>query len=485
MREDWVLVRFGDVLSYEQPGKYIVDSTDYSDEYSTPVLTAGKSFIKGFTNETDGVFRDVPVIIFDDFTTASRYVDFNFKVKSSAMKILRPAVNWIDLKFVAYAMKVYRMRSDTHKRYWISIYAKREFSLPPLPEQRAIVAKLEGLFSELDNGIAELKRAQEKLKVYRQSVLKKAFEGELTKEWRAKQADLPTGEELLDQIKEERARYYAEQLEEWKAAVKDWESAGKPGKKPRKPAASSPVREMDDDALRALTAIPESWIWIPNDQLMFYVTSGSRDWKRYYSEAGGAYFVRTQDIKTNSLEISKSAFVDLPDDVEGKRSLIERGDMLMTITGANVGKVALVDFDIPEAYVSQSVALMKYVEKKMGRYLHYYFQSNSHGAKFVGAMVYGVGRPVLSLEDMREAPVTICSLTEQLEIVRILDDVMSEIRDMQEQISLGLERTEVLRQSILKKAFEGGLLSEVELETCREAPDWCTVSELLPDNNLT
>ncbi len=91
MREDWVVCSFEDLLNYEQPTKYIVKSTKYSDNYKTPVLTAGKSFIKGYTNETEGVFNNLPTIIFDDFTTASQFVNFEFKVKSSAMKILVPA----------------------------------------------------------------------------------------------------------------------------------------------------------------------------------------------------------------------------------------------------------------------------------------------------------------------------------------------------------------------------------------------------------
>jgi len=83
----WSICRLEDIVDYEQPQAYIVDSTEYSDTYKTPVLTAGKSFIIGYTNEQEGIYKNVPVIIFDDFTTDSKYVDFPFKVKSSAMKI--------------------------------------------------------------------------------------------------------------------------------------------------------------------------------------------------------------------------------------------------------------------------------------------------------------------------------------------------------------------------------------------------------------
>ena len=177
MREDWVECQFGDLLNYEQPTNYIVKSTKYNDNYKTPVLTAGKTFIKGYTNETDGIFTNLPTIIFDDFTTASRLVDFEFKVKSSAMKILLPTSKLVNLKFVFHCMQVNKVRSDTHKRYWISVFAKNKLLLPPLPIQRATVTKIENLFISLDKGIADLKKAQEQLKVYRQAALKKAFEG--------------------------------------------------------------------------------------------------------------------------------------------------------------------------------------------------------------------------------------------------------------------------------------------------------------------
>ncbi len=178
MREDWTECRFEDLLNYEQPTKYIVNNTKYSDNYKIPVLTAGKSFIKGYTNEKEGIFDNLPTIIFDDFTTASQFVNFKFKVKSSAMKILIPTSKLVNMKYVFYCMQVNKIRNDTHKRYWISTYSKRRFLLTPLPIQRAIVTKIENLFASLDNGIVDLKKAQEQLKVYRQAVLKKAFEGQ-------------------------------------------------------------------------------------------------------------------------------------------------------------------------------------------------------------------------------------------------------------------------------------------------------------------
>ena len=147
----WAVCRLEDIVKYEQPSQFIVESTDYSDEYKTPVLTPGKSFILGYTNETKGIYTNIPTIIFDDFTTDSRFVDFPFKVKSSAMKILQVKKE-INIKYVAYFMSVTRLVGDTHKRYWISEYSKIPIQIPPRKEQDRIVQKIQ----EIENIIQEI-----------------------------------------------------------------------------------------------------------------------------------------------------------------------------------------------------------------------------------------------------------------------------------------------------------------------------------------
>jgi type I restriction enzyme S subunit len=136
-------VKIDDVLRYEQPTKYIVESTNYSNIYKTPVLTAGKSFILGYTDEDKGIFNNVPVIIFDDFTTAFHYVDFPFKVKSSAMKILNIVKEKADLKYLFYKMQTISIDRDLHKRYWISKYSQIQIPLPSLATQQKIAAILD------------------------------------------------------------------------------------------------------------------------------------------------------------------------------------------------------------------------------------------------------------------------------------------------------------------------------------------------------
>ena len=146
----WVITNFETLLSYEQPTNYIVKDTNYNSEYETPVLTAGKSFILGYTDEKENIFSELPVIIFDDFTTESKFVDFPFKVKSSAMKILHINTDLVLPKFAFYLMQATQIDHDNHQRYWISTYSREEIALPPLKEQERILSALEQYFKLLN-----------------------------------------------------------------------------------------------------------------------------------------------------------------------------------------------------------------------------------------------------------------------------------------------------------------------------------------------
>lgn len=142
--------KVGDIADYEQPSKYLVKNTDYNDDFETPVLTAGQTFILGYTNETDGIYpasKESPVIIFDDFTAAFKWVDFPFKAKSSAMKMITAKENVL-IRYLYHLMGFLNYSSDEHKRLWLSIYSEFEIPLPPLEVQSEIVRILDN-FTEL------------------------------------------------------------------------------------------------------------------------------------------------------------------------------------------------------------------------------------------------------------------------------------------------------------------------------------------------
>lgn len=165
----------GDLLNYEQPTKYLVKSTDYNDSFPTPVLTAGQSFLLGYTDEEEGIYRaseSNPVIIFDDFTTGFHWVDFDFKVKSSAMKMLRiKDTDDASFRYILHAMRTIRYVPGSHSRQWISTYSKFSIPVPPLEVQQEIVRVLDAFTDLEQNLVAELELRGKQYEYYRHELL--------------------------------------------------------------------------------------------------------------------------------------------------------------------------------------------------------------------------------------------------------------------------------------------------------------------------
>lgn len=171
---EWNEQTIDELLDYEQPTKYLVNTTEYSSSYATPVLTAGKKFILGYTNETKGICTDgLPVIIFDDFTTAFKYVTFPFKAKSSAMKILRIKNSSTNsIKYIYEAMQLIDFPSgDEHKRYWISEYSKLTIPVPCYKEQ----TKIASFLTAIDNKLTHTQNQLSAAKQYNQGLLQQMF----------------------------------------------------------------------------------------------------------------------------------------------------------------------------------------------------------------------------------------------------------------------------------------------------------------------
>ncbi|CYW52637.1 type I restriction-modification system S protein [Streptococcus suis] len=179
----------GEVVDYEQPTKYIVKSKEYSDDYSVPVLTAGQTFILGYTNEETGIYpasKEHSVIIFDDFTTARKWVDFEFKVKSSAMKILSiksECQDEVSIRYVWHYLGTIKYAPEQHARQWIGIFSKFKIPLPPLEIQQEIVKILDKFTEYVTELTAELTLRQKQYSYYRDRLL--SFEDQVYQvEWK-------------------------------------------------------------------------------------------------------------------------------------------------------------------------------------------------------------------------------------------------------------------------------------------------------------
>lgn len=168
--KSWQTVELGEIFNYIQPTAYLVKTTDYDDSYKTPVLTAGKTFILGYTNELEGIFTEVPVVIFDDFTTATKYVDFPFKVKSSAMKILT-IKDGFNIVFAYEAMQLIKFTVGGHERHWISKYNCLTIDIPDIEEQTAIAEVLAAADREMELLRQEIEQEKQKKKALMQLLL--------------------------------------------------------------------------------------------------------------------------------------------------------------------------------------------------------------------------------------------------------------------------------------------------------------------------
>ena len=169
----WAVKQLGSLLAYERPDSYIVHNTDYTERGDVPVLTANKSFILGYTHESFGVCRNLPVIVFDDFTTESKFSAVPFKVKSSAIKLLRPRHERVSLRYVFERIQLIRFPLGGHKRHYISEYQNIEFPAPEYDEQKAIATVL----TDMDSEIAALERRRDKTRDLKQAVMQELLIG--------------------------------------------------------------------------------------------------------------------------------------------------------------------------------------------------------------------------------------------------------------------------------------------------------------------
>ena len=170
---EWEMKRVGDLLYYERPDRYIVQCTDYSEYGDVPVLTANKSFVLGYIDEGFGICTDIPVIVFDDFTTDCKYATSPFKVKSSAIKLLRARQNRAHLRYVFERMQLIRFPLGDHKRYYISDYQNIELPVPDFDEQLALASVL----SDMDAETAALERRRDKTRAVKQGMMQQLLTG--------------------------------------------------------------------------------------------------------------------------------------------------------------------------------------------------------------------------------------------------------------------------------------------------------------------
>lgn len=325
--------------------------------------------------------------------------------------------------------------------------ALRKFPVPVAPtnEQRRIVERIDELFSELDAGVAALKRVQANLKRYRASVLKAAVEGKLTEEWRAVHQPKETGEQLLTRILEERRqKWEAEQLADYKAK----------GKEPPKNWQAK-YKEPDAPDTSELPELPQGWCWASLDQIGILDRGRSRHRPRNAKHLyGGPYpFVQTGDVRHANTYLTE--FTQTYSEAGLHQSKMwPRGTLCITIA-ANIAETAILGFD--GCFPDSVVGMLPVSERVSIRYVEFYLRTIQERLESIAP---ATAQKNLNLETLREVPICLPSPEEQKAIVESVDEKLSVAEATECTLEAGLKRAARLRQSILKDAFEGKLVAQ-------------------------
>lgn len=355
-------------------------------------------------------------------------------------------------RYLLYALNQvnYRGFANGTTRLKLTQAAMRQLpiNLAPLAEQHRIIAKIEELFSELDQGVASLKNAREQLKVYRQSLLKNAFEGKLTAAWRAAHADqLETATALQQRIARERQARYQQQLA-------DWQTAGQAGPKPKPP---KPLPPLTAEELAELPVLPEGWVWL---RLGCALDAVSGNTPKGIEQTSGKEvpFYRVSDMNREGNERYMNSSATYLSKAEAKGlglAIYPAGTILFPKRGGAIATNKKRRLLVPACF---DLNLMGLTNLPNGIGLDYLW--NWVLSVDLASISDGSNVPQINNRNVEPLAFPVCSLAEQLEIVQELESKLSEADQLDQTLATALQQADALRQSILKKAFCGQLVKQ-------------------------
>lgn len=374
----------------------------------------------------------------------------------SAEFIVLPKSEWIDSSFLKFRLNARdfvsfasHLNAGDRPRVDFDQLSSFAFFLPSsLPAQRAIVAKIEELFSELDKGIENLKTAREQLKIYRQALLKHAFEGKLTAQWRAANPDkLETAAALLARIQTEREQRYRQQLQQW-------ETTG--GSKPKAPKPLPPLTQAE---LAELPALPEGWGWELIGRFT-EVKGGKRlpAGANYCEHSTPHPYIRVVDFENFGVHASGLKYISSEIQKQISQYTISSVDTYISIAGT-IGRVGTISQLLEGANLTENAAKICGNAVVNNKFLSYWLHSVGGSSQLVEKTI-STTQPKLALFRIEKVAVPVCSMEEQMLIVNYLEYKLSEVDQLELTLAASLQQSEALRQSILKKAFAGTLVAQ-------------------------
>ncbi|AWT48963.1 hypothetical protein DLE54_05065 [Psychrobacter sp. YP14] len=345
-----------------------------------------------------------------------------------------------------------------------SKFEKLNISLCSLNEQNRIVDKIETLFSEVDAGIANLTLAKRQLEQYRQSLLQHAFEGKLTAEWRKNYAkhtgkSLPTADELLEQIQMARQAHYDQQIKEWEKSVEAWEKEGKNGRKPSKPKQITNIANVDKTELNDI--LPDCWSEHFLESLSTISGGLTKNSSRKTLEEQVPY-LRVANVYANELRLDDITYIGIKES-EKPRVLLQKGDLLIVEGNGSIehiGRVALWNGEIDPCYHQNHLIKARTLNNVDPHYILYFLMSPIGRKRIVKVASSTTGLHTLSLSKVSNLIIPFTSLDEQKEIVKQLEEKLSDTDRLIIDIDNQLIKANLLKTSILHKAFQGKLVPQ-------------------------
>ena len=332
--------------------------------------------------------------------------------------------------------------------------------IPPLETQQAIVNKIESLFNEIDEGIGRLKTAAQQIQQYRQSLLKNAFNGELTKEWRSKHADaLPSENELLAQIQTTREQHHAQQLADWQTAVSQWEQNGKEGKKPSKPKAPTQAVKFEEN----VTDLPRGWGVVKLENIADIGSGMSVSASRKLENPITVNYLRVGNVQRGYLDLKEIKEMQIEAENFDKYSL-RLGDVLFNEGGDRdkLGRGWIWENQIPNCITQNHVFRASLFLKLIthSKYISYLGNSRYGQSYFEKTGKQTTNLASINKTVLSNFPVKLPSFAEQTQIVAILESKLTACDQLADELAKQLKQAEMLKQAVLKAAFSGGLLDK-------------------------
>ncbi|RKT47670.1 restriction endonuclease subunit S [Thiocapsa rosea] len=391
--------------------------------------------------------------------------DLDGAIGSTGFYVLRS--KWVAPKFLFYLVQTREFIDQMTLRVQGALYpAVRPrdvlaftFALPSASTQRRIIAKIDALFSELDKGVESLKTAREQLKVYRQAVLKQALEGKLTIQWRKENKEkLELPEQILKHIQKERDARYEQQLLGRKDAINASESNENEVKKTRKPKTS----ECADMRNTFLVEIPKEWTCAPIKDLNSDVFDGpfGSHLKTHDYVSEGVRVIRLENIGHLVFVDSKQSFVTFEKYQTIKKHTVHHGDVIVASFVTDSIRAAILPETVDLAINKADCFCLRLYGESVRNDFVAAFLSTRSAYKQIESEVHGVGRPRINTAQLKNFTIPVCSREEQNLIMQLLSEKLSLIENLDSLIDCEIQRCEVLRQSILKKAFSGQLVPQ-------------------------